>query len=63
MSFKASELFERYPILESCRQDMDQALSILETAYKNQGKLLIMGNGGSSADAEHFPHPQHLLQH
>lgn len=47
-------LVERYPILESCRQDIIDAYLIIEESYVNGGKLLIAGNGGSAADAEHI---------
>ena len=46
-------LIERYPRLESSRQDIIDAYLILEESYENNGKLLIVGNGGSAADAEH----------
>jgi D-sedoheptulose 7-phosphate isomerase len=49
-----SKLFERYPELESCRPQFVHALEALIGCLKGGGKLLVMGNGGSSADAEHF---------
>lgn len=48
------ELIERYPILESGREDIRRASHILLTCFKQHGKLLIAGNGGSAADAEHI---------
>lgn len=47
-------LIERYPVLEPVKESVRQACELLETCYKNDGKLLIGGNGGSSADAEHI---------
>lgn len=47
-------LISRYPILESARQDIHKAYIILEECYENKGKLLVAGNGGSAADAEHI---------
>lgn len=47
-------LISRYPILESCRQDLVNAYLIMQEAYENGGKLLIAGNGGSAADSEHI---------
>lgn len=47
-------LISRYPILESARQDIYKAYIILEKCYENKGKLLVAGNGGSAADAEHI---------
>lgn len=45
---------KRYSILETCRKDIQQAADCLITCFENGGKLLICGNGGSSADAEHI---------
>ncbi len=47
-------LISRYPVLESCRDDLLKAYYIMEEAYTNGGKLLIAGNGGSAADSEHI---------
>lgn len=47
-------LIERYPKLECCREDIEKAYYILEEAYSKDKKLLIAGNGGSAADAEHI---------
>lgn len=47
-------LMERYPSLESTRNDIVAAYLLLEESYKNGGKLLVAGNGGSAADAEHI---------
>lgn len=47
-------LVERYPSLESAKNDIVTAYLLLEESYKNGGKLLVAGNGGSAADAEHI---------
>mgnify|MGYP002678386961 FL=1 len=47
-------LVERYPSLESVKNDIAAAYLLLEESYKNGGKLLVAGNGGSAADAEHI---------
>lgn len=47
-------LMERYPSLESAKNDIVAAYLLLEESYKNGGKLLVAGNGGSAADAEHI---------
>lgn len=47
-------LVERYPKLESVKQDIINAYLLLEECYEHDGKLLIAGNGGSAADAEHI---------
>lgn len=40
--------------MEVCRAAILQALDLMVECFKNGGKLLAMGNGGSSADAEHL---------
>lgn len=47
-------LIGRYPTLESCKEDIIKAYLIMEEAFENDHKLLIAGNGGSAADAEHI---------
>lgn len=47
-------LIERYPVLKSCEKDLTEAYCLLRDSYKAGGKLLIAGNGGSAADAEHI---------
>ncbi|MGI6090727.1 MAG: D-sedoheptulose-7-phosphate isomerase [Saccharofermentanales bacterium] len=47
-------LLKRYPVLESCREDLINAYLIMEECYEHDGKLLIAGNGGSAADSEHI---------
>lgn len=48
------ELIGRYPVLEPVRGEIEKAFELLETCFANGGKLLIAGNGGSAADAEHI---------
>ncbi len=48
------ELFDRYPALEICRADIFAAAETICAAYRAGGKLLLCGNGGSAADAEHI---------
>ena len=47
-------LIERYPVLDSIKWDIIDAYLIIEECYKNGGKLLVAGNGGSAADSEHI---------
>lgn len=54
MRKKIELLLERYPMLESCQSDIYQAYTVLRNSYQQGGKLLIAGNGGSAADAEHI---------
>lgn len=48
------ELFVRYPVLETNREAILKAYEVLEACYQKGGKLLVAGNGGSCADAEHI---------
>jgi len=47
-------LIDRYPILNSVKQDIIDAYLVMEECYEHDGKLLIAGNGGSAADSEHI---------
>ncbi len=47
-------LMERYPKFEEIKQDIIGAYLLFEECYKNGGKLLVAGNGGSAADSEHI---------
>ena len=47
-------LINRYPVLEPVKEAIFQAYCLLEKCYEGGGKLLIGGNGGSSADSEHI---------
>lgn len=47
-------LISRYPILEPIQQKIIDAYLVMQECYKNGGKLLIAGNGGSAADSEHI---------
>ena len=47
-------LIARYPKLASIRQKIEDAYEVMEECYRNGGKILIAGNGGSAADSEHM---------
>ena len=47
-------LITRYPELSVCKDDIYAAYELLFSCYEKEGKLLIAGNGGSAADAEHI---------
>lgn len=47
-------LLKRYPILERCKDEIIESYLLMEECYKNGGKILVAGNGGSAADAEHM---------
>lgn len=48
------ELIERYPVLSVCKNDIWQAYMYVSDSFMRGGKLLVAGNGGSAADAEHI---------
>ena len=47
-------LYERYPELNQCKEDIEKAMGLLFNTYKNGGKVLVCGNGGSASDSEHI---------
>ena len=51
---RIDELIKRYPVLLTVRDDINAFYKTLKECYDNGGKLLIAGNGGSCADAEHI---------
>ncbi len=48
------ELLQRYPQLSSIRDELTQAADLLERSVSLKGKILVCGNGGSAADADHI---------
>jgi len=48
------ELMHRYPTLAPCRPAIETAYRALETSFAAGGKLMVCGNGGSAADADHI---------
>ncbi len=63
-------LIVRYPEMAVCRHDLEAMIRLLGDAFVAGNKLLICGNGGSAADAEHiagellksFVHPRPLQE-
>ena len=47
-------LVERAPALRACETPILQTFELLKNCFRSGGKLLICGNGGSSADADHW---------
>lgn len=58
MNYKPTDyldlLIKRYPELDPCKESIFHAYELLKNCYEHSGKLLICGNGGSAADAEHI---------
>lgn len=48
------ELLERYPELSECEEQIKSAMELIRDTYKNGGKVLVCGNGGSCSDSEHI---------
>jgi D-sedoheptulose 7-phosphate isomerase len=48
------ELIDRFPALAGCAEDIERAFALLRDCYAGGGKVLVCGNGGSAADAEHW---------
>jgi D-sedoheptulose 7-phosphate isomerase len=48
------KLFEDYPAISTCKSSVENVYKILCDTYKNGGKILVCGNGGSAADSEHI---------
>ncbi len=51
---KIDNLICRYPELSACRQSLTDAVEVLCQTYRQGGKVIVCGNGGSAADSEHI---------
>ena len=49
-----SQCIKRYPNLSICKESIKDACDLIISSYKDGGKLLIAGNGGSAADSDHI---------
>lgn len=47
-------LIHRIPVLSACEEDITAACRLMVHTFQEGGTLLICGNGGSAADAEHM---------
>lgn len=48
------DLLKRYPALSDCSEEIEKALVLMIETYKNGGKILVCGNGGSASDSDHI---------
>ncbi len=48
------DLLQRYPVLEACKNEIYSSYNALKKCYNSGGKVLVCGNGGSAADADHI---------
>ncbi len=53
-SHHLEKLIERYPELQRSRSSIWDAFQAMKESFGTGGKLLVCGNGGSAADAEHI---------
>ena len=49
-----TKLIERLPELEACRDSIQHTYDALHDCFAAGGKILLCGNGGSAADADHW---------
>ena len=49
-----NKLIERYPILACCKEQIEEACRRIISCYEADGTVLLCGNGGSCADAQHI---------
>ncbi len=68
-------LLKQAPEVAPCLPDLERAFGLLRRAFREGGKLLVCGNGGSAADSEHIvgelmkgftrrrPLPRHEREH
>ena len=48
------EMIARLPMLGACESDLKLAFRLMAETYRSGNKVLICGNGGSAADADHW---------
>lgn len=49
-----NQLIERYPVLSSIQSEIENVYELMKECFSSGHKLLIAGNGGSAADADHI---------
>jgi D-sedoheptulose 7-phosphate isomerase len=54
MNVHINKLLQRCPQLVDCRSDVEKVFAIMRDCFQKGGKMLLCGNGGSAADAEHW---------
>ncbi|MFE5320845.1 SIS domain-containing protein [Paenibacillus sp. NPDC056579] len=48
------QLIVKYPDVAGCRQQIEKAVELIADSFRQGGKLLVCGNGGSASDSEHI---------
>ena len=54
MKKRLQECIDRYPVLQCVGPEMERAFEMMRSTFASGGKLLMAGNGGSSADCDHL---------
>ena len=54
MPLTIENLLQNHPALAACRESIEAARELLIDTYREGGKLLLCGNGGSCADCDHM---------
>lgn len=49
-----NHLLIRYPVLQEQKEAIWKTFELIAESFSHRGKLLVAGNGGSAADAEHI---------
>lgn len=49
-----NRLVIRFPELKELNNNIEHAINLISDCYRNGGKVLICGNGGSASDSEHI---------
>ena len=52
--YNENSLYERFPSLCECKNEIETVVSMMLDTYKKGGKILLCGNGGSCADCDHI---------
>ena len=50
----AAEILDRHPVLEETMPEFERLCEKIASVFEAGGKLLVAGNGGSAADAQHI---------
>lgn len=51
---KIDQYCKQFQVLNSFRVDLEKAIILMIECYEKDGKVLVCGNGGSAADAQHI---------
>ena len=54
VSNEFNSLFSNYPTLKGCSESIMAAFLLLSNCFHHSGLIMVCGNGGSAADAEHI---------